>query len=562
MDRPEKHFPTCVPMQQRYNRLPGEVQRLFRSLGVFVDGWTSEAATAVCAAPEGATPLSVDIAQGLHQLVQQELIFQHRSCTEGDEPRYGMAESARSFALAQLRSPAVDRRVFRERGTRHTARDTQAEALRRAHAHYFRDFAERAQRELCGPQESAWQHIANRELGNLQAALGWAIETGAVALGLRLATALWRFWLDGGYLQEGQQWIETLVSLADGEGQYPPTPLPTWLRARAMATAGMLAGVHLDFAHAHAYADAGLALGRESGDVRAVMLGLLMLAGVSQFQGDLEGATAHVQESLTIAHANAQPLFIQTGLAFLARIAVQGGDLEAAKRLFTEAWAVSRPAGLTYLNGLAMLELGEIALQQREERHAATLFREAAATFRASGRVSPLLDALTMLGVACARLGYTERAARLLGAAECLRQSTKIPYVSIEQLRYTAAAAPLRLEFLDGLWAPAFAAGHRLSLEEACAEAAATSELSDELAQQAATTRHTTRASAADTWALTARELEVLRLLARGWTDAQIAERLSISRRTVNHHTSALYSKLDVSSRTAAARYALEHHLL
>jgi DNA-binding NarL/FixJ family response regulator len=56
--------------------------------------------------------------------------------------------------------------------------------------------------------------------------------------------------------------------------------------------------------------------------------------------------------------------------------------------------------------------------------------------------------------------------------------------------------------------------------------------------------------------------MEILRLLAQGWTDAQIAEHLVISPRTVNHHTTSLYSKLGVSSRAAATRHALEHHLL
>ena len=61
---------------------------------------------------------------------------------------------------------------------------------------------------------------------------------------------------------------------------------------------------------------------------------------------------------------------------------------------------------------------------------------------------------------------------------------------------------------------------------------------------------------------LTAREVEVLRLLAQGLSDAQIAEQLVISPRTVNRHTTSLYSKLGVSSRAAATRFAHEHHLL
>jgi len=60
---------------------------------------------------------------------------------------------------------------------------------------------------------------------------------------------------------------------------------------------------------------------------------------------------------------------------------------------------------------------------------------------------------------------------------------------------------------------------------------------------------------------LTAREVEVLRLLADGLTDLQIAKKLVLSPRTVHAHISSIYSKLGVTSRSAATRYAIEHHL-
>jgi DNA-binding NarL/FixJ family response regulator len=60
---------------------------------------------------------------------------------------------------------------------------------------------------------------------------------------------------------------------------------------------------------------------------------------------------------------------------------------------------------------------------------------------------------------------------------------------------------------------------------------------------------------------LTARESDVLRLAAAGLTDATIAERLFISPRTVGQHLRAVYAKLDVSSRAAATRVAIEHNL-
>ena len=61
---------------------------------------------------------------------------------------------------------------------------------------------------------------------------------------------------------------------------------------------------------------------------------------------------------------------------------------------------------------------------------------------------------------------------------------------------------------------------------------------------------------------LTAREMDVLRLLAQGLTSAQIAERLVIGLVTVNSHVRSIYSKLGVTSRATATRYVLEHHLL
>ena len=60
---------------------------------------------------------------------------------------------------------------------------------------------------------------------------------------------------------------------------------------------------------------------------------------------------------------------------------------------------------------------------------------------------------------------------------------------------------------------------------------------------------------------LTEREIEVLRAVAQGLTDAQVAERLVISPRTVHSHLNSIYSKLGISSRSAATRYAIEHDL-
>jgi DNA-binding NarL/FixJ family response regulator len=54
----------------------------------------------------------------------------------------------------------------------------------------------------------------------------------------------------------------------------------------------------------------------------------------------------------------------------------------------------------------------------------------------------------------------------------------------------------------------------------------------------------------------------VLRLLVQGKTDREIAEALFITRRTVTTHTSHIFAKLQVTSRTEAATYAVRHHLV
>jgi DNA-binding NarL/FixJ family response regulator len=64
-----------------------------------------------------------------------------------------------------------------------------------------------------------------------------------------------------------------------------------------------------------------------------------------------------------------------------------------------------------------------------------------------------------------------------------------------------------------------------------------------------------------DPHGLTARELEVLRLVATGATTKAIAAELVLSERTVDRHLSNIFAKLGVATRTAAAAYAFEHGL-
>jgi DNA-binding NarL/FixJ family response regulator len=75
----------------------------------------------------------------------------------------------------------------------------------------------------------------------------------------------------------------------------------------------------------------------------------------------------------------------------------------------------------------------------------------------------------------------------------------------------------------------------------------------DAAGQQASTIRRARPAG------LTERQVEVLRLVAQGLSNPQIAERLVISRRTAERHVQDVYARIGVSSRAAAALFAMEH---
>jgi predicted ATPase/DNA-binding CsgD family transcriptional regulator/DNA-binding XRE family transcriptional regulator len=524
--------------------LETEERRLFHRLAVFVGGATLAAVEVVCLAPAGATALRLDALQGLGRLVDQSLV---QASEEDGEARFDLLHVIREYALEQLeRLEAVEASGERP----------EAEALRRAHAHYFRDLAERIEPELRGPNVSAWLATVERELGNMRAALGWARACGEVELGLRLTTALWRFWFQGGHLSEGQQWLEALLARTNTE----QTSLPAWLLARAHADLGMLLATQRRFGPAVVALEAGITLGRAADDWLALSVGLQFSGAILRATGHTERAEACFEEVLAIGRARGDALSTYTPLASLAQIALDRGDPAGATARFTEAMATSRAAGhLDHVGGI-LLRLSELALKQGNARRAAALLRDAIKTLLTAGTAWALTNALELLAAAYAQMGQEEQAARLFGAMATSRTLIEAPYTPAEQPDIEALVAPVRAALSEGSWATAFAAGESLSLDEAVAEA-----LTADAAPSDEATPPNPSPSLAPYGAverLTRREQEVLRLLAEGWSYSQIAERLVISPRTVNHHVSAIYDKLGVSSRVAALRAAQERRLL
>jgi DNA-binding CsgD family transcriptional regulator len=176
------------------------------------------------------------------------------------------------------------------------------------------------------------------------------------------------------------------------------------------------------------------------------------------------------------------------------------------------------------------------------------LHEESFATASALG--DPWLTAFCLEGWALmAAQGERAWAARLWGAAESLRERCGVPLTPLERADYEPAVAAVRTQLGARAFEAVWTEGRTMTLEQV-------------LGTPGQTATAPAKPSPMYPAGLTTREVEVLRLVARGQTNEQVAEQLVISPRTVNSHLTSIYSKIGVESRTAAARYAVDHHMV
>ncbi len=540
-----------------YDLLEVGEQRLFRRLGVFVGGCTLEGAEVV---GNVAGDLPVDIFSRVASLVDKNLLSQVEQ--PDGEPRLLMLETMREYALEQL------------------AHTGETETIRQAHAYHLLALAEAAEPHLTGAAQKLWLDRLEREHNNLRAALEWLLQSSAAETAVRLSGALWRFWFARGYLGEGLDWLEK--ALAAGQ-----TASPT--RQKALIGAAVLASHQSHYRRAEALGRQGLELARQGGDQAGVASALLALGNIAMWQGDYAQAQPLTSESVALYRALGDSMGLAYALSYLANVFWYQGDYAAAGPTFDEALALFREPENQWGIAFSVYGLGFVALSQNDDSTAAACFQEALALLRELGDKRSLVRALYGLGRVALRRGdplaarvyaqealalvieigqqwgipiclellagvaaaqkQPELAVRLFGLAERLRQSLSVPVPPAFQEWRQVDVALARSQLDESTFAAAWAAGRLLSLEQAVTL----------LAQPPAVA-----AAPVVTFAfgLTPREREVLHLVAQGLSDAQAAEKLVVSVRTVNAHLASIYSKLGVNSRTAAVRLAIDHKLV
>jgi tetratricopeptide (TPR) repeat protein len=425
--------------------LMGEAERtLFRQLGVFVGGWTLEAAERVLRT-EGrglsdSTMVSAlspqsSVLDTLAALVDQSLV--RREEGGAGRSRFTMLETIREYALERL------------------AEAGELQPTRQRHLAYYLALAERAVRRLSASDQLLWLNQLEQDHDNLRAGLAWAVDH-EPEVALQLAGALTDFWDTRCYHSEGRKWLDQVLDVynsgnwtrtsTDEHGRttivrvHSRLSASTYLNgdqeaqdrrsyiARALHGAGRLAHAQEDNLRAQVLFAEGLALARALGDQIRIALLLNDLAELALHQGDIEQATILCAEGVAVARAADDHGVIARLLLGLGDLALARGDRRSAASYYAESLALRRAIddrrGITW----ALHALGLLAVAERAWQRAAEVFAEGLALAREVGdqeNIAWLLYHTGLLAIeqhdlagAAARFVESARLLHVLGASQ------------------------------------------------------------------------------------------------------------------------------------------------
>lgn len=286
-------------------------------------------------------------------------------------------------------------------------KESELDAIRRAHARYFVDVAERAYPNLFGKETAAWQRMLEQEQENWQAALAWTVaEAGDAHLGLRLAGALSRLWRLSGTWRPGRVWLEQALAVSVGE----PAE-----RARALVGLGELCHALADHTSADRYLRQGLALWQQVGEQRWIAWARFQLGMLAASQGHHALAIVELEVALALYGELDDKWGVATVLNQLGSTAITTGDYARAAAYLNDAIPLMRSLG-DRRTGLAVSlnALGRIVLAQGETARSILLFEEALDIFAERNVREGLAWSYINLGLAGLYAGDLAAAARVL----------------------------------------------------------------------------------------------------------------------------------------------------
>ncbi len=596
-----------------YDLLTAEEQRLFRRLSVFVGGCTLEAAEAVS---NKVDELAVDVLEGIASLIDKSLL--HQTEQEGEEPRLTMLETIREYGweclealgeaeitqrahaayhltLAEQAEPQLNgpqqlswfERLEREHDNLRAAlswlleqnSDGQSSELTlrlggalsgfwyiRGYVSEGRHWLERTLEESRGVRsaERAKALTGAGELATLQNDFGQAETLCGEGLALYrelgdrrgCATALsglgYAAMMRSNYPVAHAQLEEALVLFREvgdtGDSAFALNPLATVLFYQG------------EYARAQALLEESLMLSMMAGNVREHTTSLVLLGVVLLLQGDHARAQARLEECLAVSREVGYKRNIGLSSHWLGLVTFLQGDVARARSLLEESLVLLNEVGERGRIAEVLLSVGVISFREGDYAAARALLEESLKITRELDHKHDTASSLEVLAAVVAAQGEPVRAAWCMSAAQALREAIGTPLPSVIQAMHEFTIASVRMKLGEQAFDIAWAEGRAMTPEQVLtAQEPVTMPTA---ASVASSTAPPVPKAPAYPDGLTAREVEVLRHVAQGLTNEQVAEQLVISPRTVNWHLTSIFSKIGVSSRGAATRYAIEHQLV
>jgi predicted ATPase/DNA-binding CsgD family transcriptional regulator len=610
-DAPLRHQTLRNTLAWSYNLLDAEEQQLFRYLSVFVGGCTLEAIESMSEALEKP---AMNLLDRVTSLIDKSLLYQIEQ--KDEEPRFMLLETIREYALERLAASGEMEAAQYAHAVYYLALAEEAEPEQVDIQQIA--WVQRLEQEHDNLRVALEWMLERTETKRW---VGGEKKQGEQAL--RLCGSLFWLWYMRGCLKEGRAFLKRALAIHEGittvvraKALQAQAELGFLLgdikeiellcneslelfqelenKHGAAAALHMLGAVSLaksDYTTARRLFEKALELFQQVGDIWRKARTLTQLGRIFTHQGEYGRARSLLEESLTYFRSLGDKNRIGYSCYLLARVLfLAQEDSKEAHTLAEESLTLFRQAKVEWLVGFALSLIGQLALQEGDITRANGLAEESAMLFNKIGHQQGICESLSVLAqVAAAQgncmaaealyrqglkqamegddkariassledlasivTGQREQvwAVQLWGAAEYLREIIGVPLPSVELAKHNRLVMTARAKLGDMVFATAWAQGRTMTPEQVFA-------VHDTSSQTPAAVSQTTIYPAG----LTAREIEVLRLVAKGQTNAQIAEELGLSNKTIAHHLTHILNKTTSENRAAAAAFAIRHGL-
>lgn len=436
-DLEERQHTLKHAIEWSYSLLSEPERLLFARLGVFVGGWTLEGMESVyqLRGPNSLRPAF----EPLSSLVDKSLVIQQ---SFNGESRFTMLETIREYALLKLKASG------------------EYEAARWDHALYYLSLIKSIEPRL--KSSSASLNQIEREHDNFREALRWSLQSRQIEIAVRLVIALTSLWaIHTWHLSEGRKWLERVQAAARD------SHLPSFGYMRLLQEAGILAYLQSDYEASRAMHQKVLALARESTDDAMIANALHGLSNAAMNQGRFDEVASLLEECLPLARSAGEDWLVAMALNNLAEVARLKGNFDQAEQMFKEGIEILAGTGDRYFTMILLDGLGTLAQYHSDYETARAIHVQCLTLAREMDDRRIIALALEKLAGVAEGLGRGERAARMLGAAEALREVIHIQIESIDRGDYDRILAKTRARLDRDTFSDAWAEGRAMGLEKA-----------------------------------------------------------------------------------------------